>query len=94
MIIHEGRVVFRVAVISSLKECSSVDAFFTDRNYRWQGYASDIIRAVLAEASKTSENTCLFVNEKNERALSVYSELGFSFPKKAYFCEIDTGVTP
>lgn len=93
-IVDEGRVISRGAVMSSVKEYSSVGAFFTDEKYRGQGYASDVIRAVLAEASKTSENTCLFVNEKNERALSLYNKLGFSVSEKAYFCDIDTGVTP
>ena len=93
-IIRDGKVVSRGAVMSSVKEYSSVGAFFTEERYRGQGYASDVIRAVLSEASNVSENTCLFVNEKNERAHSVYNKLGFSILEKVYFCEIGTGVTP
>ncbi len=93
-IVREGRIVSRGAIMSSVKEYSSVGAFFTDENYRGRGFASDVIGTVLAEASKVSDNTCLFVNGKNERAISVYSKLGFHTTGKAYFCEIGTGVVP
>lgn len=93
-IISEGKVISRGAVMSSVKEYSSVGAFFTNERYRGQGYASDVIRAVLSEASNVSDNTCLFVNEKNERAHSLYNKLGFSKLENVYFCEIGTGVTP
>lgn len=93
-IIHEGKLVSRGAVMSSVKEYSSVGAFLTDERWRGQGYASDVIKAVLSETSRVSDNSCLFVNEKNERARSVYNKLGFSILQKVYFCEIDTRVTP
>lgn len=93
-ILRDGKVVSRGAVMSSVKEYSSVGAFFTDEKYRGQGYASDVIRTVLSAVSNVSDNTCLFVNEKNERALSLYNKLGFSVLEKAYFCDIGTGVTP
>ncbi len=93
-IVQEGRIVSRGAIMSSVKEYSSVGAFFTDENYRGRGFASDMIGTVLAEASKVSDNTCLFVNGKNERAISVYSKLGFHTTGKACFCEIGTEVVP
>ncbi len=90
----DEKLVSRGAIMSIAGNYASVGAFYTIETERKKGYASDIIKATIMEASRHSKNACLFVRNNNSNAINLYKKLGFICTGHAWFHDIGTGLSP
>ncbi|MCL6089497.1 MAG: GNAT family N-acetyltransferase [Candidatus Thermoplasmatota archaeon] len=93
-ILHDGLLVSRGAIMSINSDISTVGAFFTSREHRGKGYASDVIRRILKDLAKFSSYASLFVRSDNSTAKSLYENLGFRSESMAIFTDHNTGLIP
>ncbi|MCL5783461.1 MAG: GNAT family N-acetyltransferase [Candidatus Thermoplasmatota archaeon] len=93
-ILHDGLLVSRGAIMSINSDISTVGAFYTSREHRGKGYASDIIRRILKDLAKFSSYASLFVRSDNFTAKSLYENLGFRSESMAIFTDHNTGLIP
>lgn len=74
--VEDGKLIFKAEVVSDTPEAVYVEGIWVSPQERGKGYGlrgmSQLVRALLARAG----SVCILVNERNERALSLYRKSG------------------
>jgi GNAT superfamily N-acetyltransferase len=90
----DNKLVARGAIMSITGGYSSIGGFYTLETERRKGYMSGVINCVLNEAGKYSSNSCLFVRDNNDGAISLYKKSGFKPVNRIWFYDVNTGLSP
>jgi predicted GNAT family acetyltransferase len=75
--IKNGRLIFKVDVVSELPQVIYLEGTYIDPQERGKGHGLRCLSQVSRHLLKRAESICLLVNEKNHEAQSLYRRAGF-----------------
>jgi ribosomal protein S18 acetylase RimI-like enzyme len=81
--IENGRLIFNADIISDTAEVIYLEGIYVDPQERDKGYALRCLSQLSHSLLSRAKTLCLFVNEQNQRAQTLYHKAGF-MPRGCY----------